>query len=114
MNENKAKLDFNEAQQIDREIKHMTDRLSFEAEKENRMNHTKSGAIAVGRPMSKARILNEAKYALDVDFKRLWATEEGAYIRTVFQQVSNMDESEIKYNEYMYAFIGGILFCDSL
>lgn len=49
------------------------------------MNRTKSGAIAVGAPGSKARMIEEAKHALKNDGARtLFLTQEGGDVLRLF------------------------------
>lgn len=48
------------------------------------MNHTASGAVAVGAPNSLARYITEAKRARDVDYNLLLLTDEGKKILNRF------------------------------
>ena len=77
-------------------------------------NKTKSGAWAVGDPMSMARIENEAKYAIENNINALWQTDEGRYLKRVFTSRSGLNDDDSNYRDYLHEFLRGFLFATTL
>ena len=80
----------------------------------NVMNRTESGNFAVGDPMSYARIESEAQYAIEHNIDALCETEEGLYLKRVFESKSGMVEDELFYDELLCRFVQGFLFASEL
>lgn len=59
------------------------------------MNKTKSGAWAVGDPMSIARINSECEYAIENNINALFQTEEGEYMLGLFHKTTSITTEDL-------------------
>lgn len=84
------------------------------------MNHTASGAIAVGAPKSAARFASEAQHALDNQYQLLLLTAEGRellkrFFKSVGYDFNAMDDEQAsnainEKQQCLLSFLAGVTF----